>query len=53
MFERSIWDCLHLSTWLRSRIDCTNAAATSRIQSRVFGIDMLQAKKMERLSAIL
>ena len=28
-------------------------SATSRIQSRVLGIDMLQAKKIERLSAIL
>ena len=33
-------------------IDCTNAAATSRIQSRVLGIDMLQAKKIESYSLI-
>lgn len=34
-------------------IDCTNASATRRIQSRVLGIDMLQAEKIERLSFIL
>ena len=34
-------------------IDCTNASATRLIQSRVLGIDMLQAEKIERLSFIL
>ena len=34
-------------------IDCTNASATSRIQSRILRIGMLQAEKIERLSVIL
>jgi hypothetical protein len=53
MFEKSIGTvCIYLHGYGQG-IDCTNAAATSRIQSRVLGIDMLQAKKIERLSVIL
>jgi hypothetical protein len=46
----NVWFHLHC----RGRgIDCTNAATTSRIQSMVLRIGMLQAEKIERLNNIV